>query len=220
LRPLREAAAGGGWKSSLGRVPPRTSGHLAHEHQLNSWTAAPADEFPRTGYAPSEYQTKPWPIEALIEGWFPLLREDTAASRSCRPPISARTSPRRVCRTICSAAPPHQNVVDDLRHEWERTPDARTKSGIARRALIVFLDIPFHRRDFKSILCGRSRADMSEYVNCSPPPCPLTPLRPACPPRLRRRYRTLGTRRPRAGPCSAGTQWPGQGEGFEHLGAS
>jgi hypothetical protein len=34
------------------------------------------------------------------------------------------------------------DVVDDLRHEWEGTPDARKKSGIARRALIVFLDIP------------------------------------------------------------------------------
>ena len=27
----------------------------------------------RVGYAPPEYRTKPWPKEALIEGWFPRL---------------------------------------------------------------------------------------------------------------------------------------------------
>jgi hypothetical protein len=121
---------------------------------LNAWTAASADEFPRTGYAPSEYQTKPWPIEALIEGWFPLYCEDNAASRSCRPPISVRTSPRRDHRTLCAAAPPHQNVVDHLRHQRERTPDARKKASIAGRAGEVCLDIPFHRSAFKGHCLG------------------------------------------------------------------
>jgi hypothetical protein len=39
---------------------------------------------PRVGYAPSEYQKKPWPREALIEGWFPLIgKEQTHFHHGC-----------------------------------------------------------------------------------------------------------------------------------------
>lgn len=51
-----------------------------------TWTAALSKDSgtksPPVGYAPSEYRTKPWPVEALIAGWFPLLCENSLASMS------------------------------------------------------------------------------------------------------------------------------------------
>src|SRR5262249_32045996 len=48
------------------------------EHPLGMWPERYRLEVPRVGYAPSEYQTKQWPEEALIEGWFPLSAREHA----------------------------------------------------------------------------------------------------------------------------------------------
>jgi hypothetical protein len=48
------------------------------EYPLLGWPDRNHVEVPRVGYAPSEYQKKPWSEEAQIEGWFPLsAREHT-----------------------------------------------------------------------------------------------------------------------------------------------
>ena len=45
---------------------------------MDAWTQNTILEFPRIGYAPSEYLRKLWSEEAQIEGWFPLIaREHT-----------------------------------------------------------------------------------------------------------------------------------------------
>ena len=56
------------------------------EHPQNSWTrpsvlkTATELKSPPIGYAPPEYQMKPWPDEALIAGWFPTLWENGMVS--------------------------------------------------------------------------------------------------------------------------------------------
>jgi uncharacterized protein (DUF2235 family) len=35
-----------------------------------------APKSPLIGYAPSEYRKKPWPRQARIEGWFPLIGKE------------------------------------------------------------------------------------------------------------------------------------------------
>jgi hypothetical protein len=46
------------------------------EHPLFYWAQDTILELPRVGYAPSEFQRKPWSEEALIEGWFPLYARE------------------------------------------------------------------------------------------------------------------------------------------------
>ena len=52
------------------------------EHPLLVWPGSNHPEVPRLGYAPSEYQKKPWSEEAQIEGWFPLSCARTHVLRS------------------------------------------------------------------------------------------------------------------------------------------
>ena len=52
---------------------------FAAEHQLMRWTRSACrhvttgPKSPRIGYAAAEYQSMPWPKEALRTGWFPLF---------------------------------------------------------------------------------------------------------------------------------------------------
>jgi len=46
------------------------------EYPLFVWPRSVPPQVPRLGYAPSEFQTKRWPYEALIEGWFPPLARE------------------------------------------------------------------------------------------------------------------------------------------------
>jgi len=96
------------------------------EHPLNCWTRASAREFPRIGYAPSEYRTKPWPIEALIEGWFPLSRRGQCGFKVLSTVDLHRSFfPSRVpgaCRCSPSTA---ERLGQPSRHERGGTPDAR-----------------------------------------------------------------------------------------------
>jgi hypothetical protein len=41
------------------------------EHPYPNWPKAHSLEVLRIGYAPSKNQTKQWPHEAQMEGWFP-----------------------------------------------------------------------------------------------------------------------------------------------------
>jgi hypothetical protein len=52
-----------------GRTSPRRA-RVEGEHPSIRWARICDEEPPRVGYAPSEDQTKRWPIEAQIEGWF------------------------------------------------------------------------------------------------------------------------------------------------------
>jgi len=38
-------------------------------------------EAQKSGYAPPEYRKKPWPKEALIEAWFPVVQGEQTGSR-------------------------------------------------------------------------------------------------------------------------------------------
>jgi hypothetical protein len=78
------------------------------KHPLRSWSFARNEETPQGGYAPSEYQKKPWPNEALLEGWCPLYEEAherfaIVASPAVRPITQAPTGDAN-CRKITCAA--------------------------------------------------------------------------------------------------------------------
>ena len=46
------------------------------EHPLVCWSPGRDGETPNAGYAPSEYQLKPWPIEAQSGAWCPRFAGD------------------------------------------------------------------------------------------------------------------------------------------------
>jgi hypothetical protein len=56
------------------------------EHPLRFWTRLTDDtradglKSPGIGYAPPEFRKKPWPQEAQIAGWSPLLWENKTVS--------------------------------------------------------------------------------------------------------------------------------------------
>jgi hypothetical protein len=138
-----------GRQSCLGRHQVTGRERFEGEHQLNCWTGASAREFPRIGYAPSEYQTKPWPIEALIEGWFPLSSRGQCGFTvlSTADPSQNFSSSPAPGDLLCSPSAPERG-----RRSLPRVGEdagCKNKSGIAGRAMIVSLDIPFHRRQFK-----------------------------------------------------------------------
>src|SRR5262249_45716782 len=48
------------------------------EYPIVSWARSTTPEFPFSGYAPSEFQRKPWPEEVQLAGWFPPFRRGQA----------------------------------------------------------------------------------------------------------------------------------------------
>ena len=111
-------------------------------------------KFPSIGYAPSEYRTKPWPQEVLIEGWFPLLAREQNGFRVDGTTDSSTPAPRSLRQRNCGSR--HTPLSGDRRIDhlflttsiYSRTRvDAGCHNNrIARRWVIVLLDILFHRR--------------------------------------------------------------------------
>jgi len=60
-------------------------------------------KFPSIGYAPSEYRTKPWPQEVLIEGWFPLLAREQNSFRVDGTTDSSTPAPRSLRQRNCGS---------------------------------------------------------------------------------------------------------------------
>jgi hypothetical protein len=119
------------------------------EHQSNRWTGATAREFPSVSYAPSEYQTKRWPLEALIESWFPLFWR----GQRCFTVLPTVDHPVRFSSTRVpgSRECSHSALRCLSQRSDSRTGvDARCENGsIARRTVMVCLDIFFHRNRFE-----------------------------------------------------------------------
>ena len=124
-------------------------------------------KFPSIGYAPSEYRTKPWPQEVLIEGWFPHFAREQDGFRVDGTTDSNTPAPRSLRQRNCGSR--HTPLSGDRRIDhlflttsiYSRT---RVDAGchnkrIARRWVIVLLDILFHRKRIKGGISGpRTRA--------------------------------------------------------------
>jgi len=151
LRQAQEAEFGitrrGSWRSPerasvLNRHHVQGRKRFEGEHPLKHWTGTLVREFPSVSYAPSEYQTKLWPTEALIERWFPLSwrgqRGFTVLSTVDQ--HSRFATPRALGAWRCSlSAPPRLSQQSDLRTGGDA---GCHNKDIARRTEIVFLDIP------------------------------------------------------------------------------
>ena len=133
------------------------------------WTGATAREFLRVSYAPSEYQTKLWPLEALIERWFP----PTWRGQCGFPVLSTVDHPARFHsphapgpRTCSHSAPRSLSQRSDSR----TGVDAGCKNmGIAGRTMMVCLDILFHRRRNKGhFRVGGPRPDRYREMSDNP----------------------------------------------------
>jgi transposase len=139
----------------LGRhqVAGREGSRVSISRNHGPW--ASALEFPSVGYAPSEYQTKLWPVEALIEGWFP--RSSRGHCGFTVPSTADTTQNVSSSRTSgdlpCSPSGPER----DRRSLPRLGEDAgcKTNSRIAGRSRIVCLDIHLHRSDFYPRFLGR-----------------------------------------------------------------
>jgi hypothetical protein len=60
---------------------------FAGEHPTGSWSRGRAAKPPLAGYAPAKYQTKQWPLKALVEEWYSpeeVLQSFALAVSSCR----------------------------------------------------------------------------------------------------------------------------------------
>ena len=111
-------------------------------------------ESPCLGYAPSEYRTKPWPPKAPIEGWFPLLAREQNGFRVDGTTDTSTPVPRSLYQRTCGSR--HTPLSGDRRtdHLFSTTSiNSRTRVDagchnyrIARRWVMVLLDILFHRR--------------------------------------------------------------------------
>ena len=111
-------------------------------------------KFPSIGYAPSEYRTKPWPQEVLIEGWFPHFAREQDGFRVDGTTDIVTPAPRSLCQRNCGSR--HTSLSGDRRtdHLFSTTSiNSRTRVDagcqnhrIDRRSVIVCLDIHFHRR--------------------------------------------------------------------------
>ena len=116
---------------------------------LTTGLGAVTPKVPRIGYAPSEYQAKPWPREAPIEGWFPLFaREHTCfdlvedvveksrSRRSSRHP-HRRAVPMPIAdawpttgkRARLAARASCTRASHAARADWERTPPLERAGG-------------------------------------------------------------------------------------------
>jgi transposase len=147
------------------------------EHPLLVWPGSKRPEVPRLGYAPSEYQRKPWSEEAQIEGWFPLhAREHTCFDRFEDASVNRRTTGERPSPAGVSSFAGHGGREDDrARHEGlgagplnadqppcSRPPHASTPRRTCRleadasveehgwRAGGIRLDTSFHRKTSKA----------------------------------------------------------------------
>ena len=132
-------------------------------------------KFPSIGYAPSEYRTKPWPQEVLIEGWFPHFAREQDGFRVDGTTDSNTPAPRSLRQRNCGSR--HTPLSGDRRIDhlflttsiYSRTRvDAGCHNNrIAGRWVIVLLDILFHRRRNKpTFLHAVSHPDLSgRYLN-------------------------------------------------------
>ena len=115
------------------------------KHPSNFWARAVTSESPRIGYAPSEYRTKPWPHEALIEGWFPPYGRGQSGFQvegSCEGCWLPKRSPgASVRRTHVGLRRSEDDPRTGVDAGWK-------KDEFVRRRATSFLDIPFHRRNF------------------------------------------------------------------------
>jgi len=84
------------WESSVAQRE-----RFEGEHPLVCWSPGRDGETPNAGYAPSEYQLKPWPIEAQSGAWCPRFAGDhtegfeveRAAERSSQRAVSRESTP-------------------------------------------------------------------------------------------------------------------------------
>ena len=120
------------------------------EYPNGDWSRTPALEAPRIGYAPSEYQRKPWPKEAQIEGWFPhcFAREQQSFEvvEDANPIVSNK---EQLHPAVASGS--YANCGRLGRRALRRTSrlgaDAEGHEMRIRRQRMggVCLDLPFHR---------------------------------------------------------------------------
>ena len=140
------------WRSTRRRV------WFEGEYPWTSWSGAPSPRPHDQGYAPSEYQTKQWPEEVQIEGWFPPFRRGhvcfhvvevaNAESSNGKWPSSSAladgsdASCGRVDRTpVC----PGGLNPDKPRRTCRQGADASVEEERGRSGEIC-LDTSFHRR--------------------------------------------------------------------------
>jgi len=110
-------------------------------------------KFPSIGYAPSEYRTKPWPQEVLIEGWFPYFAREQNGFRVDGTTDIVTPAPRSLHQRNCGSRHTPLSGNRRIDHPFLTTSiysRTRVDAGchnkrIAGRWVIVLLDILFHR---------------------------------------------------------------------------
>ena len=114
---------------------------------METWPRRQAAEVPPIGYALPEYQTKRWPSEVLIEGWFPpqakehdCFRIDEDASEDGAP-TQRHLHPGQLEQFAERAGREQPGTNSTV----GPSADAGWKERGGRRAAEVCLDIPFHR---------------------------------------------------------------------------
>jgi hypothetical protein len=124
---------------------------------LDVWRRGMPLDVPRAGYAPSEFQKKPWSEEALIEGWFPPLRrgqmgfdvvEDANAgsSKGERQSSALADGSDASCgRVTRDPGRTRELNPDKPRRTCRQGADASVEEG-RRRSGEICLDTSFHRR--------------------------------------------------------------------------
>jgi transposase len=120
-------------QTSAPQLHPQERTDFEDEHPLFHWSRQLFKTL-RVSYASSEFQTKPWLQEALIERWFPPLTAEkltgSESVTSCCTHSDARRETRHCIR--------NHSPIWDTNAECQNEDVRRTERSI--------LDIPLHRR--------------------------------------------------------------------------